>query len=245
MSALFGSRNKTESVMLLAEFDAALKARPELLILNWAKEESLDWFGLVGALMDKWDRIEATKFHQAASNLLAGRMNVDRSIALITMEVKRARHSLMLESEQPLTISIEAGNVFDYYDEVRGKIDTATDDLLFVDPYLDGEFVSRYLKGLKQEVQVRLLTSDNKLSTLVPAVTMLKQQGKQPIEVRVKDFHDRFLFVDGRECYQSTSSFKDGPKKAPTAISQIVDAFDPLYKTYQEMWNTGQPIKTE
>lgn len=245
MGRIFTSRTKAESAALLADFDALLRAKPEALAENYGKEESIEWFGRASALMNKWDRARATSFETSTKMMMMGGMNASRSVIIIMTEIQKARHDLLLEAEQPLTISIEAGKVFDYYDEVKNKIDTATHDLFFVDPYLDHEFVSRYLVGIKSEVIIRLLTTDKKLSTLVPAVKLLKEQQKQSIEIKINDFHDRFLFVDGTDCYQSTSSFKDGPKKSPTAISQIVDAFDPLFATYQKLWDGGTLVPTE
>lgn len=35
---------------------------------------------------------------------------------------------------------------------------------------------------------------------------------------------DRYVFVDGKACYQSGASFKDGAKLTPTTLTQITDA---------------------
>jgi hypothetical protein len=37
------------------------------------------------------------------------------------------------------------GLVFDYFDGIRKQIELAKTELFFVDPYLDSDFVSRYL----------------------------------------------------------------------------------------------------
>jgi hypothetical protein len=55
----------------------------------------------------------------------------------------------------------------------------ANQDLLFVDPYLNAEFVSRYLSHVSKGVTIRLLARE-KLATLLPAVELFaKQSGIQ------------------------------------------------------------------
>ena len=129
------------------------------------------------------------------------------------------------------------GSVFDYFDELRKILETTTHDVLFVDPYLDAEFVSRYLSHLSTQVHVRLLAS-KKLATLIPAVeTFLKQQ-KIEIEVRsIEKIHDRYVIIDSRACYQSGASFKDGALNAPTTLTQLTDVFPAVLKTYEELWD--------
>jgi hypothetical protein len=73
-------------------------------------------------------------------------------------------------------------------------------------------------------------------------VELLQQQNGLAIEVRsAGGFHDRYVFVDRLSCYQSGASFKDGAKKAPTTLTQIVDAFDAMQATYQELWDKATP----
>jgi len=150
-----------------------------------------------------------------------------------------ARHDLRLKTIGPLSQAIDQGSVFDYFDEIRKKIETAKKDVLFVDPYLDAEFVSRYLPHVTQGVKVRLLAC-KKLSTLMPAVQMIGQQKNLQIEIRYAEgFHDRYMFIDNQECYQSGSSFKDGAKKSPTTLTQITDAFPAVLEKYNKIWSSA------
>ena len=48
--------------------------------------------------------------------------------------------------------------------------------------------------------------------------------------------HDRFVFVDKTNAYQSGASFKDGAKWAPTTFTQIIDAFNPVLQIYEGLW---------
>jgi hypothetical protein len=155
----------------------------------------------------------------------------------------QAGHELRLITVGPLTVAVAQGGVFDYFDEVRKVIESAKIDLLFVDPYLDAEFVSRYLPHITQGVSVRLMGRE-RMTTLAPAVELLRQQTGLAIEVRSAiGFHDRYVFVDRQSCYQSGASFKDGAKKAPTTLTQIQDAFAGVSSTYENLWASASVYK--
>jgi hypothetical protein len=141
-------------------------------------------------------------------------------------------HSLFLAG----TVAVPHGLVFDYFDELRKIIELAKQDVLFVDPYLDAEFVSRYLPHVAAGVMIRLLARE-KLATLLPAVDLLSRQNGRTIQVRsAASFHDRYAIVDRISCYQSGASFKDGAKSAPTTLTQITDAFAGVATTYEDLW---------
>ena len=140
----------------------------------------------------------------------------------------------------PISVGVSQGLVFDYFDEIRKIVEIAKQDLLFVDPYLDAEFVSRYLGHVSVGVTTRLLARE-KLATLLPAVDLFAKQLKAAIEVRsAPNFHDRYVFVDRTACYQSGASFKDGAKSAPTTLTQITDAFATMLQTYEAIWGSAK-----
>lgn len=104
--------------------------------------------------------------------------------------------------------------------------------------YLDAEFVSRYLPHVAEGVSIRLLGGPKKRATLLPAVDSFAQQAGRPVAVRVAGgLHDRYLFIDEAVCYLSGASFKDGARNAPAVLTQITDAFDAMWDTYQRRWN--------
>ena len=111
----------------------------------------------------------------------------------------------------PLSVVVDKGQVFEYFDEQRKVIEPARKELFFVDPYLDAEFVTRYLPHVAAGTGVRLLVGSKRTATLLPAVDLFAKQSSLGISVRSSNaFHDRHLFVDQPECYVSGASFKDG-----------------------------------
>jgi hypothetical protein len=222
---------------LLAEVEQLVRIMPSREVIHHDSPENLCWLGQASAAIQLWDPIRAFKFDRHVTNLSASTMrDSETAIRGVMTMLHQARHELRLNTVGPATIAMGHGSVFDYFDEVRKVIEAAKLDLLFVDPYLDAEFVSRYLPHVSQGVKVRLLAR-RRLATLTPAVALLRQQNKLAVEVRsAEGFHDRYVFVDQTFCYQSGASFKDGAKTAPTTLTQIVDAFGPVSAIYEQAW---------
>lgn len=66
---------------------------------------------------------------------------------------------------------------------------------------------------------------------------MFVAETKASVAIRIDNaLHDRYLIIDGASCYQSGASFKDGAKKAPTTLTQFVDAFGAVRDTYESKW---------
>jgi hypothetical protein len=194
------------------------------------KESGVAWLGRLSAVIRAWDLSRSPEVLLAQMQLegisLAANGNGYRRILALLNE---ARHALRMETVGPLSLPVAHGQVFDYFDEVRKIIELAKQELLFVDPYLDAEFVSRYLGHVSKGVTVRLLARE-KLTTLLPAVDLFAKQSGCAIQVRsAQHFHDRYIFVDSNECYQSGASFKDGAKSAPTTLTIAPEPYRTMF----------------
>src|SRR5258708_3827032 len=204
-------------------------------------DNGLAWFGRFSAVIRSWDFSRAAEVMLAQQELgaMIPSMNNNGYCRIVAL-VNEARHTLRMDTVGPLSVPVAHGEVFDYFDEVRRIIEIAKQDLLFVDPYLDAEFVSRYLSHATKGASIRLLARE-KLPTLLPAVDLFAKQSGATIQVRsAPNFHDRYVFVDRIACYQSGASFKDGAKSAPTTLSQITDAFAAMSQTYEELWSKAK-----
>jgi hypothetical protein len=84
-----------------------------------------------------------------------------------------ARMGLSNDVGEPLAAVFGRGEAFDYFDQVRQLVQLAQTDLLFIDPYIDAEFVSRYLPHVRDTVLVRLLTAKYIQSATAPAIAAL------------------------------------------------------------------------
>lgn len=226
---------------LLGEVEDLIRTMPPVHELTHYSPHVLEWCGRARAVMNMVGLQVGVPFSTAVEGLgLSSALIVDKAVRDVQTLLHQARYTLRMETLGPISTAIGAGAVFDYYDEIRQIIETASSDLLFVDPYLDAEFVSRYLPHVKTGVPVRLLAQKG-IAQLLPAVQAFTAQHGTSIAVRTSSgLHDRFLIVDGSACYQSGASFKDGAKKAPTTLTQITDAFSVVKRQYEDRWQAGQ-----
>lgn len=224
---------------LLAEIEDLLRTAPAR-DARKDTDEAYGWIGRVSAVLKAWNRIETTGLSLSIGKFQSVyRQQAYEGYGELMTRLQEARFDLRMKSVGPLSVAIDTGRVFDYFDEMRRIIETATTDIFFVDPYLDAEFVSRYLVHIRDRTRIRLLARE-KLTTLLPAVHAFSQQHSNPISVRSNQgFHDRYVIVDGKSCYQSGASFKDGAKSSPTTLTQITDAFPAIRDTYEQAWQSG------
>lgn len=231
---------KIEPAQLLAEIEDAIRTAPPQLTLHLVEAEALAWLGRSATLIRRWDSTKGILFDSQVRQLHAGR-NFDPapSVAGIFTALHEARHDLRLSAVGPLSVAVSRGNVFDYFDEVRKIIGSAQKEIFFIDPFLDSEFVSRFLPLVPAEIHVRLLSKKG-VSSLLPSVKLMCEQYKNIVEVRSNSsLHDRYLFVDKKTGFQSGASFKDGARFAPTTLTEISDAFIPVLAIYEKLWLEG------
>src|SRR5882724_7854626 len=226
---------------LLAEVEDLLRTIPPRATIHQETELNFSWLGRVAAVIGLWDLGKGVlmgsylrEFHSRLT------VTSDNGFLNMMTMLHQARHDLRMQTVGPMSVAVGHGMVFDYFDEIRKIVEGANKDLFFVDPYLDADFVSRYLVHVAAGVGLRLLTRE-KLATLLPAVTAFVQQSNTRIEVRsATNFHDRYVLADGTACYQSGASFKDGAKTPPTTLTQITDALAVVSQTYEAIWSRGK-----
>ena len=227
---------------LLGEVEDILRTAPSRSAVIEHNEDTAAWLGRVSNFIEEWEGLaKSTSLTLSISTFRSQRiMNKARGLDEILTLLHQARYNLRMKTIGPVNTAIGQGAVFDYFDELRKLIETATRDLLFVDPYLDADFVSRYLPHVTAGVSVRLLTG-KLLPKLLPAVELFVQQSNIAVEVRsASGLHDRYVLIDQNACYQSGASFKDGAKNALTTLTQITDAFPAVLQTYKDMWDQAK-----
>ncbi len=227
--------------VLLAELEDLLRTVPSRAVLRQVTPDNLSWLGRAAAVIDEWKPSHMVLVRLYLSDLQHNMAGISsKGFQNLMVLLHQARAELRRETVGPTNVAVSRAMVFDYFDELRKIIEMAKSDILFVDPYLDAEFVSNYLPHVTPGVSIRLLTRKN-LPTLLPAAQMFVAQNQTTLEIRsTPDIHDRFVFINESDCYQSGASFKDGAKKAPTTITQITDAFAAMFRTYQEIWHDAK-----
>jgi hypothetical protein len=228
---------------LLVELEDTIRTQPPQGTLRHNTPENRQWIGRAVAAVATWDVGAGVQAREYAGFLrqTGNRQAYEQGGRLLDL-LYEVQAVVRLRTIGPVNTAIGQGLVFDYFDEIRKIIETANKDVFFIDPYLEADFVSRYLPHVRAAVTIRLLTRE-RITTLLPAVTAFAQQSQASIEVRTASgFHDRYVIVDGAACYQSGASFKDGARNAPTTVTQVGDAFTAVRDTYESIWNAGKRV---
>lgn len=226
---------------LLVEVDDILRTMPSRSTLRHSEDQNFAWLGRVAAFVEIWNPSKSIPLNFAMNEFhgLNAREAQEGFRKILTL-LHQSRQDLRMNTVGPMNSALGHGQVFDYFDEVRKIIEPASYDLFFIDPFLDAEFVSRYLSHTQKGTAIRLLGRE-RIATLLPAADLFSKQNDIQVSVRTAvGFHDRYVIVDGSACYQSGASFKDGAKAAPTTLTQITDAFDAVKKTYEDLWAKGK-----
>ncbi|MBC7919135.1 MAG: hypothetical protein H7Y28_15135 [Rhodoferax sp.] len=227
---------------LLFEVEDVLKTMPTNEAFDTGELSSLEWLGRCKSVVSAWDSVHSLALSGFEQQLTSTDRRSDsrpayrRLLALL----HQAKSDLRMKTQGPLTIAVDAGKPFQYFEEIRQILSQAKSEVFFVDPYLDSEFVARYLPQVGNGVSVRLLTNIKMIAKLVPAVQMFAQQHAVAISLRSAAFHDRHLFIDKAECYQSGGSFNAGGMKSAVTLTQVTDAFDQVTAIYEAKWADAQ-----
>lgn len=229
---------KISDEQLLFEVEDILRTMPDVESLGSNLADVMAWIGRASAAIHAWDSIKATIGFDSHVTKLSSSNIRDYSTALrgVIIMLHQAQHDLRMKTVGPLSVGVSKGSVFEYFDEVRKVIEQAKSDVLFIDPFLDAEFVSRYLPFVAKGTSVRLLSRE-KIQLLIAATNIFSSQHGLEISIRGSaSLHDRYVIIDSTACYQSGASFKDGAKKAGTTLTQITDAFPAVLSTYEDLW---------
>jgi hypothetical protein len=227
---------------LLHEVERLLRVVPDSGSFRSCSDEALEWIAHSKSIFTQLHIIDGPLF--VALSTLASGGGTETNPRTIRLKLIELQHTLNMTVGPSPNVAIEAGDRFHYFDEIRKLVEAAADDLFFIDPYLDADFVSRYLVHSKHAVLIRLLTDQSSLKKLMPAVELFAEPRSEGVCVRCSDtLHDRYLIVDDAKCYQSGASFKDGAKRSDTTITQIVDVFPEVNRRYNEIWEAAEVVQ--
>ncbi len=152
---------------LLGEVEDVLRASPGDGIFESRRlnEQTIAWLGRAAAVFQGWANSSTPNNYalpipfNAACDIATSGAEPNRTKSAfyrLIAFLHQARADLQMELGRT-SVVVPQGQVFAYFDELRKVIEAARSEIFFVDPYLDAEFVSRYLPHVAKGVPVRLL----------------------------------------------------------------------------------------
>ncbi|MDZ4320218.1 MAG: hypothetical protein U1A07_15490 [Phenylobacterium sp.] len=222
---------------------------PDLSAPGAVTNEANVWLGRVGALIDHCsDLTDRISFQLAVKGLTGSfdERNVQTIKAVVYAALGRA------ELAAPLSVQgsfIPAGGTFDAYVAFGRAVETATGNVMIVDPYADAKALSDFAVQVPEGVAVRILAdAEYRKVTLKPAADNWRTQhsATRPLEVRLtskKTLHDRLILVDSALVWTFGQSLNAIAARAPTSIVRV-DAETAALKVaaYERLWTAATPI---
>lgn len=115
------------------------------------------------------------------------------------------------------------GTQHDAYVEMRRILQKAIKSITIVDPYVDSSLFTILGTISSSSISVELLTYNVPSDFAHEAHTFLSQHTNIELSVRKsKEFHDRFIILDGGDCWHVGASIKDAGMRA-FMLSKVED----------------------
>lgn len=162
----------------------------------------------------------------------------------------RATLKKLLEENEPDFLRLQkrpksqrffvAGEEYEAKRAIFREMQMAATSLAVLDQYLD-EAVFDYLESLDPKVELKLLTGQQKPMFKTLFVPFAAKRGKA--EARFcRDFHDRFLVIDGRKAVNLGTSINQAGKRA-FMLNEVTDEpeLERLLSEFSTWWAKGQP----
>lgn len=143
---------------------------------------------------------------------------------------------------------IPVGNSFDVFAALSKLFQSASKDVLIVDPYMDETILTEFGIAIPEGVTLRLLSDQSSYKpTLEPAAKKwVAQHGSlRPLTARIapaKTLHDRAIFVDQKTAWTLTQSLKDFAKRSPGEIVRADDTAILKISAYESIWQSASVI---
>jgi hypothetical protein len=136
------------------------------------------------------------------------------------------------------------GSPWDAFVVLRAVFAEAQAELLIVDGYCDSTVFQLLSQGILTSFNIKILCSRYAKRLATEGKAFMAQYPGVLIEVReTRDFHDRFIVVDGKSCIHVGASIKDAGKTA-FMISRVEDRenLNALLQAIQTTWNTSTVV---
>ncbi len=190
--------------------------RRELLGIHWVKVGLPRFVRTCSDLSQVWHEITMKEFGASAPG--SGRYKMRRQF-VAEQFAPLLDHLCGSRPESAPDAFFPKGSQHDAYVHIRSILGTAREDLFVIDPYVDGSIYQLLSAISATTLKVRILTLKVPGDFALETQKFMKQHPIFKIEARsARDFHDRFIFVDGTRCHLVGASIKDAGSKGCTLL---------------------------
>lgn len=198
--------------VLLAGLRAMVDSAPDFDALTPTSRQHHEWLGRSHALIAHYDRHDAVEFKISSTQLSSPLMR-DYHVGILLAVLHRAIGALEIEVPVQSAQVFGPGAVYDFLKSLKSLLQSATSELLIVDPYLDDQVFDTYLSTVSRAVTTSMI-AHRFANSLKPALLKFNAQNGMMAEIRSSPaIHDRVVFVDRSTCCYWSIAERCGNKK--------------------------------
>jgi len=135
---------------------------------------------------------------------------------------------------------ISKGEVYTAFRILQGIFQQARSEIIVIDPYID-EQVLDHIAATDAGVRAQVVTEHVKGNFKIAYRKLLQQRGNLEARV-VAHFHDRFIILDGRACYQLGASINHLGNKATVIDLKSSTVRDKVLSEFASLWPGATPV---
>lgn len=208
------------------------------------KSAGREWVSRVGAALGQLG-LEHDVRHKSNVRNMGRYPEYSRSemVGHISDAIEELRLELELDGESEIGMVYDGGQTYDFFRDLRTVIASATERVLFIDPYFNGEAFTSYADGIPSETGIRILGSRYAAEVLEYTRRYREQHGTD-IEVRkIRGLHDRVVVIDDQECWLIGASIKDAARNAPTYMIPLsTEIAAAKIAIYSDIWEQAEAV---
>jgi hypothetical protein len=235
---------------LYAQLGELIRTMPDLDAWGVIPPDTHKWLGRAWNLVAATGNLDDAVALKIASDTLYAESNRGPLGAKIRNIVYRAL--AVAESKVPASARgafIPAGDVFEAMAAIGKVLETASCDVLIVDPYMDEKTLTDFTVLVPERTTIRLLADQHDVKpSLRPAVQRWTAQygSIRPLEAKLSEprtLHDRAIFVDGKGAWVLTQSFNAFAARAPGMIVRVDSETATLkIAAYEALWQSASSL---
>jgi hypothetical protein len=141
---------------------------------------------------------------------------------------------------EEIEVFVAKGEVFTAFRALQRIFQQARTNVIIIDPYVD-ETELDHIAELNPSIEVKVIT-EHMLGQFKTAYSKLQAQ-RGNVEVRTAaNFHDRFIILDDKKCYQLGSSINHIGKKSTVIDGKNEPVRDKILAEFAKAWSVGTSL---
>ena len=135
--------------------------------------------------------------------------------------IETLKLDLELEGRSDIGNVYDPGEVYKFFKDLKDVIESASEEILPVDPYFNGKAFDDHLSTIGPGKPIKILAEQYADDVRAYAAKHVQQHGTNIKIRRSKELHDRLVIVDNSDCWVVGGSIKDAAAKSPTYLLPI------------------------